>query len=99
MSRPRFTPEREFERALQHAPQMSLHLQDAARAVADEVRAAAPVGDTGNYRRSVKADGGRVVSEDPFWHLVEFGSQNNPPYAPLRRGVRAAGVRLDESTT
>ena len=31
-----------------------------------------------------------------FYHLAEFGSANNPPYAPLRRGARAAGCRLVE---
>ena len=29
--------------------------------------------------------------------IVEFGSKNNPPHAPLRRGVRAAGLRLAEA--
>jgi len=38
----------------------------------------------------------RVINTDPFFHLVEWGSVNNPPYAPLRRGVTAAGLRLDE---
>ena len=30
-----------------------------------------------------------------FGHLVEFGSVNNPPYAPIRSGVQAAGLRLE----
>lgn len=38
----------------------------------------------------------RVENDDPFAHLVEWGSANNPPYAPLRRAARAAGLRLDE---
>ena len=38
------------------------------------------------------ADGVRVTSTDPFAHLVEFGSINNPAYAPLRR---AADARLE----
>lgn len=49
---------------------------------------------TGYYVRRVKAWGTRVVAGDRFWHIVEFGSVNNPPYAPLRRGMRAAGIRL-----
>lgn len=28
--------------------------------------------------------------------IVEFGSRNNPPWSPLRRGVRAAGLDLRE---
>src|SRR5262245_47965930 len=38
----------------------------------------------------------RVVNPHHDGHLVESGSKNNPPHAPLRRGVRAAGLRLDE---
>ena len=30
-------------------------------------------------------------------HLDEFGSVNNPPYAPLRRGAMAAGLRIEET--
>jgi hypothetical protein len=39
----------------------------------------------------------RLESTDPFAHIIEFGSVNNPPYAPLRRGVRAAGLRLSDT--
>lgn len=41
----------------------------------------------------------RLVNTDHGAHLDEWGSANNPPYAPLRTGVRAAGLRLDESGT
>ena len=34
---------------------------------------------------------------NPFFHIHEWGSVNNPPYAPLRRAVRAAGLRLEET--
>lgn len=30
------------------------------------------------------------------WHLVEFGSQNNPPYRPLTRAVQNAGLELKD---
>lgn len=56
---------------------------------------------TGRTARSfvvVDEDGEiRVGNTDPFFHLTEWGSVNNPPYAPLRRGVTAAGLRLTES--
>lgn len=29
-------------------------------------------------------------------HIIEFGSRNNPPYAPLRRAARATGMRFIE---
>lgn len=52
---------------------------------------------TGYYRRKLRRIGTRVLTLDPFGHLVEWGSANNHPYAPLRRAVLAAGLRLDEA--
>lgn len=63
--------------------------------VAQNARDVAPV-HTGAYRDSIKTEGSVVYSDDPFGHLVEFGSVNNPAYAPLRRGAEAAGLRIDE---
>ncbi len=40
--------------------------------------------------------GARIVNTDHAGHLQEWGSRNNPPHAPLRRGVRAAGLKLEE---
>lgn len=37
-----------------------------------------------------------VRTNDFAGHMVEWGSIHNPPYAPIRRAVRAAGLRLDE---
>lgn len=46
----------------------------------------------------VQVDGDEValVNTDYGAHLAEWGSINNPPFAPLRRGIRAAGLRLEE---
>jgi hypothetical protein len=52
---------------------------------------------TGYYKKKIRQRGTTVIAADPFWHLVEFGSVNNPPYAPLRRGVIAAGLRFEPS--
>lgn len=30
----------------------------------------------------------------PFWHLIEFGSVNNPPYRPITRGAQNAGLKV-----
>lgn len=49
---------------------------------------------TGYYQRRIKARGTAVTAEDFAWHMIEFGSVHNPPLAPLRRGLRASGVRL-----
>lgn len=34
-------------------------------------------------------------TDQSFIHLLETGSVNNPAQAPLRRAVKAAGLRLD----
>ncbi|MBA3583709.1 MAG: hypothetical protein H0W36_04130 [Gemmatimonadetes bacterium] len=36
----------------------------------------------------------RLVNTDYGGHLMEWGGRNNPPHAPLRRGIQAAGLRL-----
>ncbi len=60
---------------------------------------AAPPHNTGYFDRRVRARGYRVVLLDPFWHLIEYGSANNPPYAPVRRSVRAVGLRFEDAPT
>lgn len=72
-----------------------------AAAIKSSVEQVAPTGATGNYADSIEVnelpDGSIVVATTDFaGHIVEWGSVNNPAYAPLRRGVRAAGARLDE---
>jgi hypothetical protein len=42
-------------------------------------------------------EGVSVVNTDHGAHLKEWGSSRNPPSAPMRRGVRAAGLRLRET--
>jgi hypothetical protein len=44
----------------------------------------------------VSGDEVRVANTDHGSHLDEWGSVNNPPYAPIRRSVRALGLRLSE---
>lgn len=39
----------------------------------------------------------RVRNDDPFAHLVEFGSRNNRAYAPLRNAIRSMRLRFVES--
>lgn len=61
------------------------------------VAAALPFRATGYFIRHLGVRGNRVLSGDPFTHLIEFGSVNNPPYAPLRTGAMNAGMRYDGS--
>lgn len=73
-------------------PKFVAEMRSITTQVVIEVRAGAPKR-SGYYRRHVRPDGTQIVGGDVFSHLVEFGSANNKPYAPLRRGVRAAGLR------
>ena len=78
-------------------------LEEAAQAVARVARSIAPQESRRkNYKRSIKvardANSTTVYTTDIAGHLVEYGSAKNPAYAPLRRAVRAAGLRLDENS-
>lgn len=67
-----------------------------AAAVAEAARQNAP----GDQGRTVTIARDRETVSVGFassiGHLIEWGSKNNPAYAPLRRAVRAAGLRLVE---
>lgn len=85
-----------WERDIRRQPEYDAAIALRTRKVAAAVRTyAAGFAETGYYARHIRVIGNSVVSTDPFGHLVEFGSVNNIAYAPLRRGVLAAGLRLD----
>ena len=52
------------------------------------------IADTGAYARSITRTGSTVSSSDPAAVYIEFGSRNNPPFAPLRRGADEAGLKV-----
>jgi hypothetical protein len=89
----RYRPNPLFEEEVRAQAEHQRGMRKITKGVAASVRVAAPHV-TGYYERRVKAQGTRVRALDVFWHLVEFGSANNRPYGPLRRGVRAAGLRF-----
>src|SRR5690242_18374148 len=91
---PRQLLDRELQRQREYAKAMHAAAEHAAAAVRAE---AERFRRTGDFERSISAEGDRVVTTDAFPHLIEFGGANNPAYAPFRRGLRAAGFRLDES--
>jgi hypothetical protein len=80
---------------LARSPEVREALRRAGRAVAAE---AEPLTEP---ERSVKVvdqgRGVRVVNTSPDAVREEWGSALSEPRAPLRRGVRAAGLRLDET--
>lgn len=75
-------------------------LRGETREILQDAVAGAPV-NTGNYKRFLQMkefrSGYRVVSFDTFGHLIEFGSVNNPAYAPIRHAAEASGFRFVES--
>ena len=82
------------------AAQTSPALVEAAHAVRDRVEAEKHSVMPRQRRDSViveaDASGVRVINTDYGAHIDEYGSVNSPPYAPLRRGARRAGFRLEE---
>lgn len=89
----KYRPNPLFEKEVQAEPEHQKGMEKVTKGVARSIRRVAPER-TGYYKRRVRASGRKVVARDPFWHLIEFGSVNNPPYSPLRRGLLAAGLRL-----
>lgn len=92
----RYVPNPGFEGQIKREPRFRAGMAETTSEVKRQVQAAAP-NQTGHYRRSIRDDGERVWTTDIAGHIIEWGSSRTPPYAPLRRGVRAAGLRLDEA--
>jgi hypothetical protein len=91
----RFVKNPRFEQELQAEPDFKAHMVTTTGLVAEAITEAAPR-KTGYFRRRIRARGTTIRFLDVFWHLVEYGSKNNPAYAPIRRGLRAAGLRFDD---
>lgn len=51
-------------------------------------------GTTQTFVVAQQGDETAVVNQDHLGHIMEWGGANNPPSAPLRRAVRAAGLHL-----
>jgi hypothetical protein len=89
----KYVPNPPFEKEVQAEPEHQRGMEKVAKGVARSVRVVAP-NETGYYKRRVRAVGKKIVAFDWAWHLIEFGSVNNPAYGPLRRGAIAAGLRF-----
>lgn len=93
-----------FLASLAESDEMKGVIAKATEAVADRARGFAPV-EEGDYRDGIETDMvdgpdgpvGRVNATDWKSHWIEWGSRNNAVHAPLRRGVRAAGLEFEES--
>jgi hypothetical protein len=74
-------------------------LYDQALKLVNVIKAVAPI-DSGSYKDSIRASKNltsvTVGTNDFAGHIIEWGSVKTPAMAPIRRGVMAAGLRLDE---
>lgn len=78
------------------------HLERIGKQIASEVEQRAPV-DTGDFRDSIEVLPAEMTMRGPVVtvhstdfaaHMVEFGSVNNPVYAPFRKAANALGLPL-----
>jgi hypothetical protein len=97
VSRP-FRARKTFTKEVRGQPEFQAGLRKQTRILESAiVFCAASFTDTGNYARKVRAVGNRVELRDIAWHMIEYGSANNRPFAPVRRAVRLSGMRFDGS--
>jgi hypothetical protein len=86
-----------FEKQAQAQPEFQAGVSRVTAGLAEEIKIAAlPFRHTGYFIKKVRAGGKRVLLRDPFAHLSEYGSINNPPQANARRAARTAGMRFDD---
>lgn len=84
--------------------ELAVQLTPAQQKIADQVVAAANANNpTHRFQFSIlrtQQDGDGVIitagTKYPFAHIIEYGSVNNPPYAPLRKAVTGLGLRFVE---
>ena len=103
MARAVFIPDPDgFEEILTSDDALALCLR-VAEAGAERARELTPVGQTGFEKKSVVAGGEQVVdgvataqfgSVSQTWHITEFGSAHNAPYAPLRNAAQSLGIEF-----
>lgn len=93
----RFVPNPSFERQAKRDPDMRAMLRRRAGKAANEAERIGK-GFADSYKATVEdtAEGVRIEANTDGINAAswaEFGSQNNPAYAPLRRGTEAVGMR------
>lgn len=94
----RFKANLRAEQGIRRQPEFNTEMAERTRFVAATIRfVALPYRNTGYFIQHIEVRGNRVVFLDPFWHLSEFGSVNNPPQRNALRGTRAAGLRYEDA--
>jgi hypothetical protein len=90
----RFELAADFTTQLEAEPGVRSRVAAAAREAGEETRSIGrELGGSGAFAGSIEVRGARVLTRDRAGHLIEHGSVNNPPYAPLRRAAEAVGAR------
>lgn len=92
-----FTPNPKFLGELAADPASRRVMEGFANTALEFARLESP-SKTFSDRLGVEVNGDEValVSNWSLWSIIEFGSVNNPPYAPMRRGLEAAGLQLTD---
>lgn len=97
----RFVPNPNFARQLLRAPEAGQVLETVAAIAQNAIKSASP---SRRYTRTVLAptlvlgpngQTARIATTSSIWHILEYGSVNNPPYRPLAGGVQAAGLTFE----
>ena len=90
-----FQPNPELKRELGRDPRVRQILNGHAEEALTAAQAiAAGFRNTGAYEQSLAVRGATLLTTDFAGHMVEFGSVNNPPYAPLRRAAEQVGAKV-----
>lgn len=100
----RFVPNPQFEAEIRQQPECRQALEESADLVrvhasrfAEQAHAPWMKSQSKTIKVVTDTDDVAVVNTDHAGHLMEWGGRNNPAHAPLRRAVRAAGLRFDAS--
>lgn len=96
----KYVPNPAFAAELDRDPGVRDELGRRARSAASTAKTIGQsLGGTGAYAKTVIADDNRLLTTDPAGHIVEWGSINNPPYAPLRRAAESVGASYVDDKT
>lgn len=92
-----YIPDGDFEKDLAEDEEVQKFLAEVAgEALVASQSVARSIGGTGDYETSLETDGPRLLTTDEAGHIIEYGSSDTPPHAPLRRGVEMIGLTFKD---
>lgn len=98
----RFTLDRKGLDALLQEPTAVAMLETKAHQLADEWERQDPRQKPGGHQPPTirvgtpNAQGVPVITDDPIWHIIEYGSANSSPYRPATRATQEVGLRFED---